>query len=381
MWAGGTDARYVDAISRPYRLWTRVDVETHAGVALETDVPIVDGSVTANLQNRVTRRLSFTLKGMDWFPADQSGDVDPGAVLAPYGNRVRAWAGVEYGDGSIVRFPVFYGRIDQVSAPGGLSTVVECVDLAGDVADAAFEVPTSSIAANTVYAEWQRLILAAVDNAQFEAFPGGQAAAPIGPLTWEQDRGQALDNMAAGVGSLWWTLADGTFVLRPQPWSTPGKAVDLVLADSARAGARRMSTGFEPALARTGVNNSVVFAAERLDGSPPLYSIARDLDSTSATYYLGPFGKKPLLIKNQSPTTQQQVDYAARVQLHYARSLSYTWRQVQIPTDASIELGDLAQVRAAGLVSPQTVVGFTLPFREGAMMSLDLRAYVPIGEG
>jgi len=378
VWAGGLDPRYQDALRRPFRMWTRLDVEDRYGSVLYRGLPMVDGTVTANLQNRVTRQLKAVVPGIDFFPADSVGQVDASALLAPFGNRIRAWGGIEYGDGSRAQFPIFYGSITEVAAPGWTSTTVECDDLAGDVVAAMFEVPTNSTPTNTVYAEFQRLIRAALPDAEFEGFTGGTTNALIGPLAWESDRGQALDNMAGGVGCLWWALADGTFVLRPSPWSQPGRSPAFSISSADLGGDRFCAISATPKVSRAGVINSAVMAAERLDGSPPLYSIARDLDPASPTYYLGPFGKRPLLLRNQSPITQAQIDYAAKVQLHYGKALSFSWDQVQIPSDPSIELGDLVAVRFGDLLSDQVITGFTYPLRENAMMTLTLRAYVPI---
>jgi len=378
VWAGGDDPRYLDAMRRPFRTWTRVDIESRDGTVLYRGLPFVDGSLTANLQNRVTRKVNLVLAGTNFFPVDRYGDVDPGALLAPYANRARVWSGIEYGDGSIARFPIFYGSIQTTEAPGMTSTTVECEDLASDVVAAPFEVPTSSVATNTVYAQWQSVIEDVLPDATFEQFPGGATGSPIGPLTWESDRGQALDDMAAGVGCMWWSLADGEFVMRTQPWSQPGRTPAFTISPAGLGGDRTCSFDATPSVTRQGVVNSVVFSSERLDGSPPLISIARDLDASSPTYYLGPLGKRPLLIKNQAPVAQSQVDYAAKVQLHYGKSLSFAFKQVSIPADPSIELGDLARLLLGPVRSDQVITGFTLPFRENAMMTLTLRAYVPL---
>lgn len=381
VWDGGLDARYQDAVSRPYRQWTRLDVYSRAGALLYQGVPYAGGSLTANLQQRVTRRLTFTLPDSNqasrWFPVTPAGDIDPSGLLAPYGNRIRATQGIEYGDGSRDAFPIFYGRIDQPGIDQSGLLAIQCVDLAGDVADAVFETPTNSVPGNTVLEEWQRLILAALPDATFGTSTGGQTGSLIGPLSWEADRGQALDNMAAGVGCTWWALADGSFVLRQSPWSMPGLTPALTLSDGDGPGQRTIGT-YAVSLPRSGLANAVVFSAERLDGSPPLTAIARDMDATSPTYYYGDFGRKPILIQNQAPTTQAQVEYAARVQLHYAKALTQTWENVSIVPDASLELGDLFLCQAGGIRSLQVLTGFTLPLRESGPMPLTLRAYSPL---
>jgi Domain of unknown function (DUF5047) len=380
VWDGGRDARYQDAVCRPYTLYTRVDVEDANGTVLAKDLPIVSGGVQANLQSRVTRKLSFALAGVDYFPATPEGGIDSAGILAPYGNRVRAWGGIRYGDGSIARFPIFYGRVDRPRydiATGAVT--VSCVDLANIVTRAKFETPVNSVASNTIYEEWQRLILGAVPDATFDTPVGGQTQAQVGPLSWESDRGQACDDLAAAAGCTWWQLPDGRFTMRQQPWSLAGLTPAITIADATQnlPGQRTITSG-TVSLPVDDVANVAVLSSERLDGSPPLTSIQRDVDPASPTYYYGTFGHVPLIIQNQTPMEQAQIDYAAKVQLHYARSLTQLWESVAIIPDASLELGDLTLCRAGGLRSQQVITGFNYPLRENAPMPLTLRAYVPL---
>lgn len=380
VWDGGLDARYQDAVTRPYSLYTRVDVEDSAGNVLARNVPLSTGSMAANLQSRVTRKLNFTLAGAEWFPASPDGGIDTAGIITPYGNRVRAWGGIRYGDGSVARFPIFYGRVDRPKYDIATGLVqVACVDLANIVTRAKFEVPTNSVPANTIYEEWQRLIRQAVPDATFDEPVGGQTDAKVGGLSWEQDRGQACDDLAAAAGCIWWQLPDGRFTMRQQPWTYPGLTPAVTIGDGylTTPGQRTITSG-TVSLPVDDVANVAVLSAERLDGSPPLTSVARDVDPASPTYYFGPFGHAPLLIQNQAPLTQAQVDYAAKVQLHYARSLTQLWEGVAIIPDASLELGDLTLCRAGGLRSQQVITGFTFPLRENTTMPLTLRAYAPL---
>lgn len=381
VWDGGLDAQYQDAVSRPHRRWARIDVTSAAGDTLYQGVPFADGTLSANLAQRVTRSLAFTVPETDptrpWAPRTQLGAIDPTALLAPYGNRIRAYAGIEYGDGRIASFPIFYGRIDWASVSDAGLVSVSCSDLAAEVTDGKFEVPTNSVPTLSVLNQWKALVSGALPNATYGTSDGAQTGALIGPLTWDTDRGQACDDMASGVGCLWWSLADGRFVMRRQPWSNPDLASVTSIGDGVST-ARRIMSRYNVKVSREGVSNSLVMSSERLDGSAPLTAIARDLVPTSPTYYLGSYGKKPTVIQNQAPYTQPQLDYAAAVQLHYAKSLNQRWEGVSIIPDASLELGDLITCQAGGWYSLQVITGFTFPLREGATMPLTLRAWSPL---
>lgn len=377
VWAGGLDAQYRDAIARSHTTYNRVDVLDRDGVVLQSDMSYADGSVRATLNSRVARTLSLTVD-RSLFPLTATGAVDTAGLLAPFGNRLAAYRGIVYGDLSVVSFPVFYGRIESVSMSRSGAVSVTGVDLAADVVDALFETPQASIATNTISQEFRRLVLGALDDAAFGA--SDETAALIAPVTWQSDRAQALDDMSATVGMLWYPLADGSFVQRRAPWSIPGLTPVLTLTDGTDQPASNDGaiSDWTISVSRTNVYNGVVYTSERQDGTPPVYAITHDLDPASPTYFLGKFGKKPLLVQNQAALTQSQCVTAAQVALKQAKSVTQTWDPVTVVPDASIELGDLLAMDADSAASQQVVAGFTLPLRETGSMSLSLHAYAPV---
>ena len=377
VWEGGLDAQYRDALARPHTAYSRVDVLARDGTVLQSDLGFIDGSVRATLNSRVARVLTLSVD-RSWFPLQTNGSIDTGGLLTPFGNRIRAYRGITYGDGTIVSFPVFYGRIEQVQMTRSGSVSVSANDLAADVVDAQFETPTSSVPANTISTEFRRLVRDAVPDATFGT--SDLTGTKIAPLTWQSDRAQALDDMSATVAMLWYPLADGAFVQRLTPWTAPGRVPLLTLRDGTDAppGQQNAVADWTITISRSGVYNSVVFTAERQDGSAPVHAIVRDLDATSPTYYLGNFGKKPLLIQNQAALSQSQCLSAARSALNAATAITQVWDPVSIVPDPSLELGDLIGLEADRAASIQAVVGFTLPLRETGDMPLNLRAYAPV---
>lgn len=377
VWAGGLDAQYRDALTRPHTVYNRVDVLARDGSVLHSDLPFIDGSVRATLNSRVARVLSLTVD-RSWFPLQSNGSVDTGGLLTPFGNRLRAYRGIQYGDGSVASFPVFYGRIEQVQMTRSGSVALSANDLAADVVDAQFEVPQGSVTTNSISTEFRRLVREALPDATFGT--SDLTAMLIPPLAWEADRAQALDDMSATASMLWYPLADGAFVQRLTPWTKPGRTADVTISDGtgAAAGANNALADWTITVSRSGVYNSVVFASERQDGTLPVHAIVRDLFVDSPTYYLGNFGKKPLLIQNQSALTQSQCLSAAQSLLRGATAITQTWDPAVIVPDASLELGDMIDMRAEGAASLQVISGFTLPLRETGDMSLSLRAYAPV---
>lgn len=377
VWAGGLDAQYRDAISRPHTAYNRVDVLARDGTVLQSDLDFIDGSVNATLSSRVARTINLSVD-RSLFPVTASGDVDVGGLLAPFGNRLAAYRGIRYGDNSLAIFPVFYGRIETVAVSRSGQMSVTGADLAADVVDAKFETPASSVPTNTITQEFKRLVRGALDDATFGT--SDPTAALVAPLTWQEDRAQALDDMSSTVGMLWYPLADGSFVQRLAPWSVPGLTPQLTLTDGTNlaAGSSGQLSDWTITISRVGIYNSTVYTSERQDGTAPVYAIVHDLDPDSPTYYLGDFGKKPYLVQNQAALTQNQCLVAASVLLKQAKSVTQTWSPVTIVPDASLELGDLVQCISQDGVSKQVINGFTLPLRETGPMSLSLHAYAPV---
>jgi len=377
VWAGGLDAQYRDALTRPHTVFNQIDVLDRQGNVLLSNLPIIDGSVRATLNSRVARVLGLSV-ARSWFPLASNGSIDTGGLLTPFGNRLRASRGILYGDGSQASFPVFYGRIEQVQMGRNGQVSVSANDLAADVVDAQFETPQSSIPANTISTEFRRLVSGALSDATFGT--SDLTGVLIPPLAWQSDRAQALDDMSATVAMLWYPLADGSFVQRFVPWTKPGQVAQVTLADGTNAapGVNNAVADWTITVSRTGVYNSVVFASERQDGTAPVFATVRDVTAGSPTNYLGNFGRKPLLIQNQSALTQSQCLQAAQSALKAATAITQTWDPVSIVPDASLELGDLIAMNAEGAASTQVIVGFTLPLRETGEMSLSLRAYAPV---
>lgn len=374
VWDGGLEARYRDALARPHRSYGRVEVTDYQGNLLLADLPFVDGAVQASLSSRVARTLSLTLT-REWFPATPTGGLDFAGLLAPVGNRLRAFWGLLYGDGSTAEFPAFYGRIEEPKRTRAGTCVVSASDLAADVVDGGFLVPTNSEPSNSIGAEFRRLVLEAVPDATFG--PSDNDGPAIGQLTWATDRARALDDMTASLGQTWWTLADGEFVRRATPWTQPGRTPTVTLSDG--SGPSPLLSDYQIGFSRVGVANAANVTAERQDGTAPVDAQVFDQDPTSPTFWGGPFGKKPRVVSVQSALTQPQVTYAAHTQLNLARSLSLTWDGVSMIPDGSLELGDCVLAMADGVESVQIVSGFSLPLREGGTMSLSLRAYSPLG--
>lgn len=370
MLAGGTDGLYRTALSRPHTRYVKVEVLDGAGNVLA--LPAVstapgggllfaDGSVSASLQSRVSRRLQITVD-QSLYPAD------PDDLLAPYGNRLRAEMGIEFADGSRYAWTVFTGRIQRpVLSPDG-TVIVPAADRAYEVAEAGFTAPQNSSVGSSVNAQFVVLVSDALSDAVFgtsDVFPQ-----TMPQLTWEADRASALDEMSTTVGAFWYALADGSFVQRYVPWTVPGNPV-VTISDGLN-GVMVAS----PSRDREDVWNSITVTAERADGSLPVFAVAEDLNPDSPTYVRGDFGRRHKFVNLQTPQTQGSAQTAANAYLRRSVALQETWTWT-MPPDAAMELGDVVSLNAfdrTGII--QVVSGFLLPLDAGSMMTVQAHAQV-----
>lgn len=366
MMPGGTDGLYRDLLAHPHTLYARVDVHADANQFSEpiaADIPFTSGTVAASLTSRVARNLSM---GIDesWYPVLAT---DP---LAPYGNVIRAYRGIVMGDGDTTyTWPVFTGRIQYVQLDDTGQVRVEASDLAAEVIDHGFENPENSSAGVLIPTEVQRLISDGLPDAAFGTFD--DYTETVKALTWEQDRGAGLDEMGFSVGSYWYPLAGGRFVLRKYPWTVSSAPV-ITLAD----GEGGVVTSWAVARQRVSVFNSVIVTGERLNGDGPALGIARDLTPGSPTEYGGHFGIRTEFLRLQTPGSDGAAQLAAQDALRRDISLQEAWSWNMVP-DASLELGDVVSLDVAGRTGViQVIESLLIPLDLSGPMSVTGRSLI-----
>ncbi len=380
MLAGGTDALYRRILAAPHRPFARIAVYDgnnnlltnfsygERGQYNNRDGSLVfySASVQATLTSRVARNLTFTCHE-DLYPELETD------LLAPYGNIIRAWRGVETGDGDVkYAWQVFGGRIqDPVYDSASETLQVQCADFAADVIDNGFLTPHNSAPGTLCTLQMQSLIREGYPAASFGPSDSFDAVMP--QLTWESDRGGALDEIGQSLGAFWYPLADERFVIRTVPWTVPGAPVITF-----RDGDGGMITRFRVGRSRSDVYNAIAVTGERADGSEPVYAVSQDFDPNSPTRVTGTFGQRTRQAHLQTPVSQGQVQQVANDLLKSSKALTESW-DLEIIPDASLELGDVIGIEAkrrTGVI--QVISGFNLPLDlGGGGMSLQLRSQVP----
>lgn len=374
MLPGGNDTLYRSVLGAPHRRFVRIDVYNGFGTLLSSLIPqhlqgdpegglsFLSGSVSATLASRVARRLSLSLPS-SLFP------TGTGDILAPFGNEIRVFLGVTLGDGSTAySWQVFRGKIEQIVKTSSGDCQILCGDRAEDVLDVAFSSPENSQVGNTVVAEFQRLVAAAVPDATFGA--SDTFFKRVEALTWEFDRASALDEIARSVGAVWYPLANGDFVIRAIPWTVASPPV-VTLTDQEGGTVNAWARG----RSREQIFNVVTVTGERLNGDAPVFATARDTNPTSPTFVGGNFGIKSIVERLQTPATQGGAQTTADTLLRNYVAPVEEWT-LEIVPDAALELGDVVRVMVDGQDSIQVVTGFSLPLDLSGNMSVSTRSLV-----
>lgn len=363
MLTGGTDGLYRALIAGPHRTIAYLQV-WREGVRIDTygdaGLPFFSAGVNVTLQSQVTRQLSFTCAESLW-PADN------GDLLAPYGNEIRAWYGVEAGGAPPYVWQVFRGRIDTVTLEENAEVSVQCVDRAAAVKESGFPRPENSQTGDLVTLEYRRLVLDGVPDAIFGTF---DAVGTITPqLTWDEDRGNACDDLAKAAGAFWYALANGDYVLRFIPWAVTQTSV-LTVSD----GEGGVLISAVPTKSRSDVFNQVTVTGERADGTTPVFALAQDTNPSSPTNINGAFGVRSKTTSMQAAVTQGQTNSLAQTLLRLSKALTQSW-SLSMPNDASLELGDAITINARGLPPElQVVSAFNLSLLGDAPMTIQTQA-------
>lgn len=342
---------YRQAIVRPHRPRVRIEVwkggvKQFDEVAFRPDMTSVwfhSGQVQATLHSQVTRTLDMNVDET-FFPEG------PESVFAPFGSELRAFRGVDYGDGSFEEWPVFVGPIVDVGENDDGSVSISAQDQAVRVTRNKFIYPHSARPPRLVMDEMFDLISGGFPDAQF-----GVSDSFLDQLkanTWEEDRGRAIDELAESIGGFWYALADGRFVIRRDPVAAldPPSLRDLKVG-----GADGQLSTVLRARDADDLFNVVVARSESTEGVVPMRAVAQDSDPASATWVGGPYGQHVEHIELPNVASFGAVQSAARDAL--ARGLSWTQTTAGrgVP-DATIELGDVYDVVQAGRVTVRQVV-------------------------
>lgn len=251
------------------------------------DIPVIGVNVNATYG---------TQGGRDGYITVDANVISSG-LLNPVSDQVIIYTGVK----GQFEVPIFTGRVDTREADSDGYVDVVLLSRGAEAIRAAFEVPWAATVGHQS-AEEITLILQDVNtNWAVDTSRALNQALPSG-LVWEEDRGQALDQLAQGSSNIWQPDRTGGFVVFANPYALgPDLGINSVITLTDGVGGTTVNV--RNTETRDGIWNSVTVVVERLDNSAPIRVTARDGTVGSPTFWGGTFGKQNIVVKNQTPLT------------------------------------------------------------------------------
>lgn len=363
--AGGENAAYRERVGRGGGAWRhRVEV-WWSGERVDQfgddGVPLVDGDVSVNLGNRVTRSLSASI------PADLYPFADDD-LLSPLGAQLRVFAGWRFGALPVDWFPVFVGPVTSVGriSPRSSEFSLSASDLAEGVIADGFLATRIPKAGTLATAEFRKLILETYPRISFGRIDEPYTVVP--ESAWTSDRAGACDTMAKAASCMWFFDAAGAPTWRRIPWTlTSFESADLAVT----SGTGLLDLSLE--ISRDGVFNVVVVSGSGMGTEAPVSAIVFDLDASSPTYINGPLGSRVLRV-SEDVATMAQAQSLAQQRLLRSRAVSRTVT-ADLVADPSLELCDIMDLQLLGWSIRAALTSFKIPLTGGtpAMMGCTFR--------
>lgn len=320
-------------------------------------IPVSSGAVTASYQSRVARTASLVV----------DREVFDFYDLSVLSDQVMIRMSVK----GFPEIPIFTGRITDIDddrETGAIS--LDCVDHGDDVIAAKFEAPWATSGLQTVTYDMEA-ILVDVDSSFVASFDPQIIDTPDPVQIFEEDRGQALDDLASAINSIWMADRSGGFTVFRNPYSFPSEPPSfLTLTDGVNgdfATASRVTS-------RSDTYNSVTVIVERTDGTSPIRQTVKDSVVGSPTFWGGPFGKRNLIINNATPNNSSEArrmaDRLLQQRLAATREQTFTSPLLMI-----LDPGDLVTTVIDDTVSLQVIQQITLDLDASTVGSASCREW------
>lgn len=300
------------------------------------DIGIVEGMISATYATQGGRDGSITV--------DRSV-IDAG-LLNPLSDQVYIRTGIP----GFVTVPIFTGRVDTHNKDETGQVVVPLLSRGAEAIRASFETPWAAMDGNEARSEIAR-ILQNVDSS-WSVDISRAAATTIGDgLVWEDDLGQATDQLARGASLIWQPDRTGGFTIYTNPYVLGPSSITSVPV-TFRDGVGGTTVNVQEAESREGIFNSVTVVAERFGNQVPIRVTVRDNGANSPTRWGGLFGKQNLVVKSQIPIDYNgATDLATRI-LRQSLSLQRTWT-ITTPHFPLLDPGDVFALFYQGEVTTQ----------------------------
>lgn len=326
-----------DALSASHEMTLTVLI-LRGGQVIPVEEGIVDMSCQATLGTQGGRSASLTI---------ERSLVDRDGLFDLYQDEVIIRTGVR-GVGDI---PLFVGRVDGLDDDETGKVVVNLFSRADELKRAKFEAPYPSTKGLLVTQQMRAIIQSINGDWQLISTVVNDGTVPT--AVWEEDPGQALDDLAVGINALWSPDRTGDFTVITNPYTLETEPEPVAVLRDGEDGVlvqvRHLRT-------REQINNSVTVIVERTDGLAPIRVTARDTDPASPTLWGGAFGKQNEVIKTQTTLNRAAATTLAQRRLAQSLALARSW-SITLPPGIGqvLDPGDLVAVWYRDEVTAQVV--------------------------
>ena len=367
----GISEKFISTLPHGHRVAARVDLLTQGDIIDLSEQGIITGG-SVNVSSTETRR-AMDLAAIDpdnlWVPT--SAD-DP---LAPAGNELRLWRGIDFQDGSDPELvPIGTFRFITTDAPApqlSLSGMDRSWVVRGNPFDA-----TVTIASGTnVITAINSILLRAVGSpttALATNFPDLDEVTNTMTFEAETDPWSVLTDLAANVGHDIYFTPLGTLTMVPVPDPTTG--IPIWEFDDSNAENLGLP-GLQLSWDASDAVNRVVAIGENPDNSTVYRGEAKDTDPNSPTRWDGPFGRRTLIIRDEKIASQAQAESRAKAEMLKRLGIP---QSLTIPAmvNPAFEVGDIIQVTSekfGGYQATAIIDSFSVPLRANEGMTIQTR--------
>ena len=328
------------------------------------------GSVTIDARREVRRSCTLEI-------VDEDGTLTPNATnldLAPYGNEIKLYRGINYGDGTSDEVALGVFRISETSIAYGQDAVT--INITGE--DRAKAIQQSPFSTAFVISASTNLI-DAIKNIVTNRLPGTQTATTATTYTAPTVGSKALGfgpqsnpwadvaEIAKAIGQEAYFDQEGKLATALVPNLDDTEAVQIY-ADNQDG----VTIQIDRTLSMEGISNGVIFTAEASHLLLPLISKIWDDDASSPFRRTGPLGERPATLSTSWVATQAQLDYAALQEYQAVRGQQIALTIVPNPR---LDVRDVIQITASDLGINTTAIidTITIPFDVTSPMQITAR--------
>jgi hypothetical protein len=293
---------------------------------------VTGGSVTVDRGQAVRRTCTVTSPDTSLIPHTAADKA------ATYGAQLRISRGVKYADSTVELVPLGIFRLDSVTGDpdnGPVTLTGNSLEIA--VSDDKFTVPYKATAGSAI-ANITSLITRSLPGASVSATASD---ATLGPRTWDVqgDPWAAVQELATGMGAEVYADPDGVFMISVLPDPLTATPVWTI-----GAGEGGVYVKANRGMSADKVYNAVLASGENTEANAAsVSSLVTDADTSSPTYWGGPFGRRPMFYSSAVLTTTAACTAAATYKLRTTVAPNATANLTSLP-NAALAPGDVIRV-------------------------------------